>query len=294
MFANKSLTRATIGIIFPNMSENVNQAISAAVLRLLRPLVRILLRNGMPYGAFADLAKRVFVDAAISEHRIPGRKPSISSTSIITGLSRKEVQRVMGLSLPDDAGAFAQYNRAARVLSGWVRNSAYVDREGNPLSLPFDGPEPSFATLVKLFSGDVPPRAILDELVRVGAVTRDPDGHIRLVTRAYVPRTGETEKLSILGTDVRELIATIDHNLTCAPGDAHLQRKVSYDNLPVETLPTLRLLAAEHGQALLEQLDRWMSEHDRDTAPSVTGTGRARASIGIYYFKETNSEEEDA
>ncbi len=284
------------GNIFPNMSENAtnqdtNHLISAAVLRLLRPLVRILLRNGMPYGAFADLAKRVFVEVAASEHSIPGRKPSVSRTAIITGLSRKEVQRMQQLPLADDTEAIAQYNRAARVLSGWGRDAQYLDTHGQPVPLPIDGPAPSFATLVRQFSGDVPARAILDELLRVGAMTREPDGHVRLVTHAYVPQTGETEKLNILGTDVQELIATIDHNLTCAPGEAYLQRKVSYDNLPVDVLAALRLLAADHGQELLEYLDRWMAERDRDTSPSVAGTGRARASIGMYYAEEILSED---
>ena len=43
------------------------QALFAAILKLLRPLVRILLRNGVPYGAFADIAKRVYVDVAAQE-----------------------------------------------------------------------------------------------------------------------------------------------------------------------------------------------------------------------------------
>jgi hypothetical protein len=276
------------------MYKTLDQAITAAVLRLLRPLVRILLRNGIPYGAFADLAKRVYVDVATSDHGIPGRKPSISRTSIITGLSRKEVQRVLGLSLPSDAGAIAQYNRAARVLSGWARDPAYVDDNGNPRPLPLDDAEPSFTSLVRQFSGDMPTRAILDELLRVGAVTHDADGYIHLLTRAYVPSSGEAEKLGILGTDVRELIATIDHNLTSNPSEARLQRKVSYDNLPIDALPSLRELAVGHGQALLEYLDRWMSQHDRDTNPSISGTGRVRASIGMYYFEEEITEEESS
>jgi len=37
---------------------------------------------------------------------------------------------------------------------------------------------------------------------------------------------------------------------------------------------------------LLEQLDRWMSERDRDVNPRVPGTGRMRAGVGIYYFQE--------
>lgn len=265
--------------------------LSAAVLRLLRPLVRLLLRNGMPYGAFADLAKRVFVDVAMREHALPGRKPSISRAAVITGLTRKDIQRVLQLELAEDAEAMAQYNRAARVLSGWVRDQHYVDAEGNPLPLSLEGDIPSFAALVRQFSGDIPARAVLDELVRVGAVVREADGAIRLVARAYVPQTGEREKLPILGTDVGELITTIDHNLTCVPGEAYLQRKVAYDNLPVEVLAFLRELTGEQGQALLEFFDQWMAARDRDTSPSAPGTGRARASIGMYYFEEIISEE---
>lgn len=274
------------------MSESINQAISAAVSRLLRPLVRILLRNGMPYGAFADLAKRVYVDVALTEYGVPGRKTSISRTSVITGLSRKEVQRVLRLPDADDVEAIAQYNRAARVITGWLREPVYTDAQGNPLPLPFEGPELNFTALVRQFSGDVPPRAILDELLRVGAVSRDPDGPIRLLARAYVPQTGEIEKLGILGMDVRELIMTIDHNLTHDPADARLQRKVSYDNLPAEVIPILRRISRTWGQTLLEQLDQWMSDHDRDTNPAVTGTGRKRASIGLYYFEEDISGED--
>ena len=265
--------------------------LSAAILRLLRPLVRLLLRNGMPFGAFADLAKRVFVDVAMREHALPGRKPSISRAAVITGLTRKDIQRVLQLTLAEDAEAIAQYNRAARVLSGWGRDPHYTDAAGLPQPLPLEGAAPSFTTLVRQFSGDIPVRAILDELLRVGAVTRDPDGIIRLVTRAYVPRTGETDKLPMLGTDVAELIATIDHNLTCVPGEAYLQRKVAYDNLPVEVLVRLRELTGEHGQAFLEFFDQWMAARDRDTSPSAPGTGRARASIGLYYSAEILSEE---
>ncbi|GIX49229.1 MAG: hypothetical protein KatS3mg131_3440 [Candidatus Tectimicrobiota bacterium] len=274
------------------MSESTTRALSAAVLRLLRPLVRLLLRHGMPYGAFADLAKRVFVEVALKDYAIPGRKPSISRVAILTGLSRKEVQRVLRLPLPDDAQAIAQYNRAARVLTAWARERDYVDAAGNPLPLPLEGEGPSFARLVRQFSGDVPPRAILDELLRVGAVRRDAQGRLHLLARAYVPQRGDVEKIGILGTDAQELLSTLEHNLTCAPGEAWLQRKVAYDNLPVDVLPALRRLAAAQGQALLEELDRWLAARDRDTSPAAGGQGRARASIGIYYFEERLTEEE--
>src|SRR3569832_1546456 len=140
------------------MSPGINKALSAAVLRLLRPLVRLLLRNGVSYGAFAELAKS--------------------------------------------------------------------------------------------YSGDIPPRAMLDELLRVGTVERGKNGTLRLVTAGYVPKGSSTDQLHILGSDVALLIGTIDHNLTPDQREPYFQRKVAYDNLPVEALAPLRAMTEEKAQAL--------------------------------------------
>lgn len=252
----------------------------------MRPLVRILIRNGMPYGAFADLAKQVYVEMAMTEFTIPGRKPSVSRASVITGLSRKEVLRVQRLPAQEDAALAERYNRGARVISGWARDADFVDERRQPLALPLEGPVPSFAELVKRYSGDVSVRAILDELLRVGAVERLADGHLRLLTAAYVPAGGELEKIGILGTDVAYLVTTIDHNLASARSEARFQRKVAYDNLAEEAVVEFRPLASERAQALLEFLDGWLSAHDRDVSLDAGGSGRKRAGLGIYYFEE--------
>ena len=217
---------------------------------------------------------------------IPGRKQSDSRISVITGLSRKEVRRVKALEQPDDMGTVERFNRAARVISGWIRDPAYRQADGGPTPLSLEGDTPSFVRLVERYSGDVPVRAILDELMRVGAVERDERKRIRLVARAYVPQAGQDEKMGILGTDVGYLMNTIDHNLECTPADAYFQRKVFYNNLPTETIPEFKDLAARHSQELLELLDRWLAERDRDANPAARGTGRKAAGVGIYFFEE--------
>jgi hypothetical protein len=267
------------------METRIVKAISAAVTALLRPLVRLLLRNGIPYRTFSDIAKRVYVDVAMEEFGIPGRKQSKSRVSIITGLSRKEVLRVRRLPSPDDFGAVEFYNRAARVIGGWVRDPRFNPESAQPMELPFDGDAACFRELVKSYSGDATARAVLDELLRVGTVERTPDGKIRLLERSYIPKAGEIEKIGILGVDTSDLIATIDHNIHQS-GDPFFQRKVCYDNLPSEALPGFRNLAANRAQGLLEHLDRWLSERDRDFHPEVAGTGRMRAGVGVYYFQE--------
>ena len=266
------------------MDNPVQQSLFAAVIKLLRPLVRILLRNGIPYRTFVDLAKRVYVDVAADEFGIPGRKQSISRISIITGVSRKEASRVLSLPEPQADDAAQRYNRAARVISGWRRDKDFIDHQKRPAELRIDGSGSTFTELVRRFSGDVPVRAVLDELLRVGAIERVGKDSIRLIQRAYVPKTDKVAMLEILGTDVNDLISTIDHNLTVR--DSFLQRKVAYDNLPKEIIQELRQLSASRSQALLEEMDRWLAQYDRDANQSVRGSGRIRAGIGIYYFEE--------
>lgn len=272
------------------METSFNKAFSAAILRLLRPLIRVLLRNGISYGSFADLAKWVFVDVATKEFGVPGRKQSDSRVSTITGLTRKEVARVKGIETPSDAAEESQYNRASRVISGWLRDRSFADRDGSPAPLPFAG-DTSFSKLVKTYSGDMTARSILDELLRVGAVECDQNGDIRLLVSGYVPKGSDAAKLHILGTDVALLIGTIDHNLHEINAQPRFQRKVAYDNLPAEALPKLRELTRERSQAILEEVDRYLSRQDRDINPSVQGSARKHAGIGIYYFEEDVPEE---
>jgi hypothetical protein len=265
----------------------------SAVLRLLRPLVRILLRNGVSYTTFADLAKWVYLDVATKEFDISGRKQSTSRVSILTGLSRREVMRVRLLSRPDVAASTERHNRAARVIAGWRREREFLDAQGHPLPLPMEGRGPTFGALVNRFSGNVPPRAVLDELKRVGAVQELKDGRLCLRARAYIPKSTDAGRHHLLGTDVRHLISTIDRNLNPGPSGPLFQRKVAYDNLPIEVLPEFRSRFTEKAQALLESADRWLAQRDRDATPSVKGTGRHRAGFGIFFFEEPYAEEDN-
>lgn len=276
------------------MSSSINKTLSAAVLRLMRPLIRVLLRHGIPYGAFADLVKWVYVDVADKEFGVPGRKQTVSRVSVLTGLSRKEVARVQKIETPQDEAVAQEYNRAARVISGWLRDHTYLQPDGEPAILPFEGAEQSFSSLVKIYSGDMPARAVLDELRRVKSVIQHEDGGIQLIAHAYIPAGGEEEKLHILGTDVYHLLNTIDHNLERGESNPFYQRKVAYDNLPEEILPRLRELSGARSQALLLELDRLLAEHDRDINPNANGTGRKRAGVGIYYFEDDVNDAESS
>lgn len=276
--------------MFPVSNTPARSALKAAVQRILRPLVRILLRNGIACAECIDWLKQAYVSVAMQEFRAPGRKPTISHAAVVTGLTRKDVQRMVQQQQGDDDDG--PVNRAARVVAGWVRDQAFHGPDGSPRPLSFDG-EQGFAELVRRYSGDMPPRAVLDELLRVGAVGEDDQGRAVLKARSYIPAQDELAKLHILGTDVSALLETIDHNISRKSDNPRYQRKVRYDNIPLSQITALRPQIAERCQALLEELDKLLAEYDRDTNTSITGDGRGVAGVGIYYFEHVLREDGD-
>ncbi len=268
------------------MANNIKKRLTDSVVKLLRPLVRILLRYGISYGEFAELARWVFVNVADKDFTIAGRKQTISRISVITGLNRKDVTRLIKTNIHAGKETSVVINRAGRVISGWVKDEIYHDSKGVPAALPLDGKNNSFAELVKQYSGDMPVRAVLDELLRIEAVKKNDDNTVSLLTRAYIPKNIDAEKISILGADAADLIFTIDHNLGEQGEPPFFQRKVVYDNIPFESVAAFREVSAAEGQHLLEKLDVILSGQDRDYNPAIKGSGRKRLGVGIYYFEE--------
>lgn len=272
-----------------NNANPLHQALS----RILRPLARLLLRNGIPYGEFAELLKRAYVEAALEDFPDGRRRPTDSRAAVMTGLTRKEVKRQREILTGEDAGArdVLHTNRASRVVSGWVHDAVFQTRDGEAAMLAFDGPG-SFSELVKRYSGDMPPRAVLDELLRVGVVSVDAEsGGLVLKQRAYVPAGDSAEMLQIFGEDVSDLIATIDHNLVSdESGQGPLfQRTLTYDNIPPEVMESWRKHAAAQSQVLLEQLDTWLGPHDRDISgqqPGSVSGDSVRTGVSIFFFEE--------
>ncbi len=268
---------------------NLRSALFSACLRLLRPLARILLRHGLSTYEFSRIANIAFVRAARDILREQGKPLSFSRVSTITGLHRHVVSDIVNST---DLGASEatvdkdyRRNRLARVLSGWYESPDFTDGEGRPLPLSVDGPEPSFTTLVRAFSGDIYPRIILGELLEVGAARMLKDGSVRALTRRYTTGGAEPAAIEHLGSAIRDHLATLEHNLA-TPLEARLyDDSVVSIRLERAALPLFRRLMKQRGSAFLEDIEGWVSEHERPERPDAV-----RAGVMVQMFVEIEPE----
>ena len=263
-----------------------------ACVRLLRPLARIMLRHGLSTYDFSRIANIAFVRAAADILREQGKPVSFSRVSAITGLHRHVVSDIVNSPSAgaQDSSVEKDYrrNRLARVLTGWFESPRYTDSDGRPLLLAIDGPEPSFATLVHAFSGDIYPRIILDELLEVGAVRVLKDGSVKALSRRYSSGGAEPAAIQHLGIVARDVFNTLEHNLANPADQRHYDDTVVSLKLDRAALPLFRRLLRQRGAAFLEDVEGWVAEHEKpDAAESV------RAGVTVQMFVDAEIEKAD-
>jgi hypothetical protein len=189
------------------------------------------------------------------------------------------------------------------VIAGWNQDPDYTGPYGLPLAIPFeDDPAieaPSFTELVRRHSGDMAPRAMLDELLRIGLAELDDDGLIRNTGRTYIPSKLDPAAIERLGKIVARLADTLDFNNQVEDASlGRFERDVVTDiGLTEEQYTQFNVYLRGKCQQLLETVDNWLamqegriSEHRRhERFPRkklVTG-------IGLYHFLDQKLPFED-
>ena len=76
------------------MNSLIQVRVLEATRACLRPLARVLLRSGINFRQFEEIAKDVFLEEASAERDGRGRRANVSRIAVRTGLSRKEVARI--------------------------------------------------------------------------------------------------------------------------------------------------------------------------------------------------------
>jgi len=252
--------------------DSLKPAVLNAVSALLTPVIPLLLELGVGVGDFETLIRRLYVDAARKMTTLDGQpngaqtgkprarrsrvKPATAAIAMLTGLTRAAVTKLLETGTDREADNAIGQPRAERVMTGWRHDPEFRDDStGKPALLPMRGEGLSFTSLVKRYSGDPRVRTIRQELERVKAIRRRPDGRWELLRDTYAPASFDSDGIALVGEYARDYLRTLVHNVRQPPGLALYVRRVVNTRLDPAEVGKLHRDIALQADATMESID---------------------------------------
>jgi Family of unknown function (DUF6502) len=257
------------------------QALQGALRALLVPLARLSVARGLPYSAVEEILKLAFVQAASDAHPqlLPHRK--VSRISTVTGINRREVTRLTQAAAPARPRG---RSLVSELYAHWLADPRYRGRFGEPLTLPRQGPAPSFESLAQEITRDVHPRSLLDEMLRLQLAYLDADTDNVRPSDSASPGGDIVPVLGYLGDNVGDHLSAAVDNALLGP-QSHLEQALFADGASDETIEWLRQMARQQWHALrsaiVPELERRI-EADAKTEPPAS----QRLRVGLYVFDD--------
>lgn len=268
-------------------AQQGNIAVITALRKILRPLVKFMVANQITYPFLINMLKSVYVDVAENDFPVPGKKQTDSRINLLTGVHRKDVKR---LRSEEDIPETRPYNISigAQIIARWVGDRNLQNPDGTPRILPLQDNDEfsmnSFEGLVSnIAKGDIRPRVVLDELMRLDMVELDPDHRVILKTRAFTPDKGQEEKLYFFGKNIQDHLSASVHNLA-GEKPPYFDRSVYYDELSPASIAELTEMANQLGmEALIRINERALA---LQTADRKSADARYRMNFGIFNYNQ--------
>jgi len=256
------------------------------------PLVRILLRGGVPFREFSEVVRDTYVRVAFDELSQNTQPASLARVAIVTGLTRNQITSIVG---SDDKLREALESNAralARLLQVWHNDPAYLGPYGFPRDLEFESKSSeatTFEDLVRTYAPGLSPRSLLDELLRVqAAVFVRETGMIRVLKRTFIPEEMAPEAIEVFARGARRYIETINHNL--GEKDAsrrRFERWVFPDSgLRQSDWEAFRNLVHERLKGVIEDLDTRFGDFEApERAQETLSVG-----VGMYLYRDQDDD----
>jgi len=277
------------------VADSLKNAALTALRLALRPLVRILLRNGITAKEATEVLKQTYVEVSRKDYGVYGRPTNSSRVAILTGMSRREVKRVMDAMEDGEPVEIEKMNSATRVLGAWHTDSSYASTHGHPEALVFEGSQKSFTALCMHYAPDIPPTAMLKELRRVGAVTETTDGLFQAVMRYYIPNSQDPDAVLRSGSVLEDIGNTIAFDLARDKNSVEPSRfegRATNANVRASAARKFRDFLEVEAQGMLERVDTWLSQHEK-SSESSRPERRVRLGLGLYQIQDDGKDRPD-
>jgi len=274
------------------MQDTIHSQILIALLIALRPLARVLLRAGIGHREFNEVSKAAFVDVATKDYGLRGRPTNISRVAVMTGLTRKEVRRIRDKNESGENIGGTRGTPMGVLLHQWYTEPDFLNPDGTPLDLPFDGSNNSFSELVRRFGGDIPPGAMRTELVRIGVVEELINGRLRPLKRNVSKNEMHDRLIDGLTVVIYPaLVALVNNTDNESSSPTWVMRTASTSRVRENDVPRVRRISSDRLTDFVESIidDLFVAYetlHDDD----LTESSDKSVGVGVFYFEEKKSE----
>ncbi len=250
------------------MSDTYRAQLVHTLRKVLKPLVRILFRAGVRFDEFIELLRGIYVETVIADAVALDAKVSISRISILTGVPKRDVERLVSsedwLKIPKPTDVQA----LAAVLHRWHTDSAFLGPYGVPLELPIRGT--STRTFFELVAGSpiqIDPQSAFEQLLSAGMIARSGETHVKVLSRSYVvPEPLSAEMLEHFGASMTNLASTLQFNMDPKTSPKRIERSVfPAGGLPEECREEFDAYVRERSHAMLSEIDDWLAGLERRT-----------------------------
>jgi hypothetical protein len=272
------------------------KVLMAAIEKLLRPLVKLMLSFQITYPLLNNMLKSIYVDVAEKKFQVTGKRQSDSRINLLTGVHRKDIKRLRN-EVREEQSVLASVSTGAEIIAQWLGSKEFLREDGKPRSLALrktSAEELCFDDLVeKVCKQDIRPRVILDEWLRLG-VAHIENEQVILNTGAFTPVEGFAEKVFFFSKNTQDHICASSHNLM-GQKPAYFDRSVYYDRLSKQSVQELAELAESLGmQALTAMNKQALAKQSADKNRQGTDF---RMNFGIFNFNSrtdaTNGNSDD-
>jgi len=256
----------------------------------------MLLRNGIGFREFAEIAKSAFVDVSTSEYGLRGRPTNISRVAVMTGLTRKEVRRIRDKISAGEEDLIIKSNPLSEVLHRWYSTTEFLSKDGEPLILPFDGADVSFTGLVRKFGGDIPPGAMRTELKRINAIREHDDGSLEAIKRDVLPHESTDKLVTGLVHGLYPMASAIAYNTNPdLDSDPWIQRTAATKHIRQEDIARIRRISRDRLVEFTDSVDDLFIAYETLHGEAEDdGSHREDKAIGIgvFYFEHSGDKDE--
>ena len=270
-------------------SESVvspSNSLVQALVRILRPLIRLLIRQQITYPFISQLLKSIYLEVAAEEACREDKRVTDSRLSLLTGVHRKDVRRLRQENETITMPEVKPTSLGAQVIACWINDEDYLDKKGNarPLFRLSAQGEPSFERLVEEVSRqDVRARSLLDEWLKSGVVIVDENDCVHLKKEAFIPADDFEEKAFFFGHNIHDhLSASVENLMSKKP--VYFDRGVYCNNLKPESVDELKALVDKEAMnvfKLLNKKARAMQKRDSGKAGA-----HMRFRFGAYFYTD--------